>query len=56
MKAAAPRSKVAKTVGDVRNNVAAAVASNTVLSGLFADNQSKLSEKEKKDKLFSSNC
>lgn len=47
-----------KTVDDVRHNVAAAVAKSAVLSGLFSNNnnQSNLSEKEKKDKLFASNC
>ena len=45
------------TINDVRSNVANAVASNSVLSDLFSDKkESKLSEKEKKDKLFSVNC
>lgn len=50
-------SKMPLTINDVRSNVANAVASNSVLSDLFSDKkESKLSEKEKKDKLFSVNC
>ncbi len=49
-------SKSNKTSDDVRNNVAAAVASSSALSSLFADTQSKLSDKQKKDSLFSCNC
>ncbi len=57
LKASSNNSKKPKTVNDVRSNVENAVASNTVLSSLFSDKtQSKLSEKEKKDKLFTSNC
>jgi len=54
---AAPVAKEARTINDIRSNVAAAVAANSVLSGLFAtDNQSNLSDKEKTNKLFSTNC
>lgn len=53
---AVPFIKEAKTVNDVRSNVAAAVAKSTVLSCLFSNGESDLTEKEKKDKLFSSNC
>lgn len=49
-------SKSNKTAEDVRNNVAAAVASSSTLSTLFTDTQSKLSDKQKKDSLFSCNC
>jgi len=48
--------KEARSIDDVRNNVKAAVASSSALSSLFADNQSNLSDKERADKLFSSNC
>lgn len=48
--------KTTQSISDVRNNVQAAVASNSVLSDLFRDKQAHLSEKEKKDKLFASNC
>lgn len=51
-----PLQKEARSIDDVRSNVKAAMASNSVLSGLFADNHAHLSEKEKKDKLFSTNC
>lgn len=53
---AVPVVKEAKTVNDVRSNVAVAVAKSTVLSCLFSNGDSDLTEKEKKDKLFSSNC
>lgn len=44
------------TVNDVRTNVAAAVTKNPVLSTLFTNSQSGLSEKVKKDNLFANNC
>jgi len=50
------KSGVSRTVNDVRNDVAAAVASSAALSSLFTDKQSALTEKEKKDSLFSCNC
>jgi len=53
---AVPFIKEAKTVNDVRSNVAVAVAKSSVLSCLFSNGDSDLTEKEKKDKLFSSNC
>ena len=49
-------SKKPKTISDIRNNIAAVASSNSVLSGLFSDKQSHLTEKEKKNKLFTSNC
>lgn len=45
-----------KTVDDVRSEVAAAVASNSALSSLFSDKHAHLTDKQKKDKLFSCNC
>lgn len=46
----------ARSISDVRNNVKAAVASSAALSSLFSDSQSKLSDKQKNDNLFSCNC
>lgn len=43
-------------IGDVRNDVAAAVAKSSALSSLFGDKQTQLTEKQKADKLFSCNC
>ena len=51
-----PLQKEARSIDDIRSNVKAAMASNSVLSGLFGDTHAHLSEKEKKDKLFSTNC
>ena len=45
-----------KTVDDVRSDVAAVVASSSALSSLFSDKHAHLTDKQKKDKLFSCNC
>jgi hypothetical protein len=51
-----PVTKEARSIDDIRNNVAAAVASSSALSSLFTGTHSHLSDKEKADKLFSTNC
>jgi hypothetical protein len=49
--------KSIQTIDDVRNNVAATVASSAALSSLFSDKkQSNLTDKQKTDNLFSCNC
>mmetsp|Transcript_8474 Transcript_8474/g.12715 ORF Transcript_8474/g.12715 Transcript_8474/m.12715 type:complete len:341 (+) Transcript_8474:146-1168(+) len=45
-----------KSISDVRSTVEATVASSAALSSLFTDSSSKLSDKQKKDNLFSCNC
>jgi hypothetical protein len=55
--AAVESSKMPRTIDDVRSKVASTVASNSVLSGLYSDTkQSGLTDKQRKDNLFATNC